>query len=178
MTTAATTTTATRRALLLTALLLACPAFAQQQPSVSPQALFGAALVDLAGKPATLAQFRGQPLVVNFWARWCGPCQTEIPDIVAEYPQAQSAGVQVIGVALDDKPDAVRDFAKAYGITYPVLLTKDGPDLLRQLGNAQAGLPYTLVIDRDGKIIGGKLGAMTRPEIASAATAASHGAKK
>lgn len=164
------------RAFLIALFLLPSCAFAQQQPG--PEILFGAPLADLAGQPAALARFRGQPLIINFWARWCGPCQTEIPDIVAEYAHAQSAGVQVVGIALDDKPDAVRDFAKAYGITYPVLLTKDGPDLLRQLGNAQAGLPYTLVIDRDGKIIGGKLGAMTRPEIASAATAASHGAKK
>ena len=158
-----------RRALLAAALLLACPAFAQQP---SPDALFGAALVDLAGQPATLAQFRGKPLVVNFWARWCGPCRTEIPEIVGQYPQAQTAGVQVVGIALDNKPDAVRDFAKAYDMDYPVLLVKDGPDLLKQLNNPQAGLPYTLVINRDGKIIGGKLGAMSSAELTAALHAA------
>ena len=166
-----------RRAFLAaTALLLACPAFAQQP---SPDTLFGAALVDLAGKPATLAQFRGKPLIVNFWARWCGPCRTEIPAIVAQYASAKTAGVQVVGVALDGKPDAVRDFAKAYDVDYPVLVLKDnGPELLKQMNNPEAGLPYTLVIDRNGKIVGGKLGAMSVTEIASAIAAAGNGARK
>ncbi|MDR0479571.1 MAG: TlpA family protein disulfide reductase [Burkholderiaceae bacterium] len=173
------------RAFLIALLLLPACAFAQQptpptpQPASeaqqpAPEFLLKAPLVDLAGKPATLAQFHGQPLIINFWARWCGPCHTEIPGIVAQYPRAQSAGVQVVGVALDDKPDAVRDFATAYDINYSVLLIKDqGPALLQQLGNEQAGLPYTLVIDRNGQIVMHKLGAMSRAEMEQAFQAAS-----
>jgi len=160
------------RAFLAALVLLPCCALAQQ-PSPEPEVLLKAALADLAGQPATLERFHGQPLIVNFWARWCGPCQTEIPDIVAEYPRAQKTGVQVIGIALDNKPDAVRDFAKAYDIGYPVLLVKDGgPELLKQLGNPQAGLPYTLVIGRDGKVVMQKLGAMSRAEVVAAIEAA------
>jgi len=159
------------RAFLIALALSSACAFAQQQSA--PDILFQTALADVASKPATLAPLRGKPLIINFWARWCGPCQVEIPDIVAEYPHAQSAGVQVIGVALDDKPDAVRDFAKAYDMNYPVLLIKDGPDLLKQLGNPEAGLPYTLVIDRGGKIVTRKLGAMSRAEWVSAVEAVS-----
>jgi thiol-disulfide isomerase/thioredoxin len=163
-----------RRALLVGLLLLPCWTFAQQQPQPAPEALFKAALLDTAGQPASLARFRGQPLIVNFWARWCGPCRTEIPGLVAEYPHAQSAGVQIVGVALDDKPDAVRDFAKAYDMDYPVLVVKDdGPDLLKQLGNPEAGLPYTLVFNRSGKIVAHKLGIMSRAELSEAFTAAS-----
>ena len=179
----------TVRAFLIALLLLPGWALAQQSPPPAqqttppaPETLFGAPLVDLAGKPVSLAQFRGQPLLINFW-RWCGPCRTEIPQIVTEYDRAKiektsDAGVQVIGIALDDKPDAVRDFAKAYGIDYPVLLLKDnGPDLLKQLGNPQAGLPYTLVVQRDGKIVGAKLGAMTREQILAALKAAGEAPK-
>jgi thiol-disulfide isomerase/thioredoxin len=165
-----------RRTFLIALLLLpASWAFAQQQPAPeTAEILFKAPLVDFAGQPTTLAQFRGQPLVVNFWARWCGPCHTEIPNIVAEYPRAKSAGVQVVGIALDDKPDAVRDFAVAYDMSYPILVVKDnGPALLQQLGNPQAGLPFTLVIDRNGKIVSTKLGAMSHAELISALDAAS-----
>ena len=158
------------RAFLLALLLPVC-AFAQQ-PSVPDSAaatLLAAPLLDTAGQPATLARFRGQPLIVNFWARWCGPCRVEIPDLVAEHARMKSAGVQVVGIALDDKPGAVRDFAKAYDIDYPVLLLKDGgTDLLKQLGNQVAGLPFTLVLNKEGKVVAFKLGAMSRAEIGAA----------
>jgi len=159
----------------LLALLLPLCAFAQQPsvPDSAPATLLAAPLLDTAGQPATLAQFRGKPLIVNFWARWCGPCRVEIPDLVAEHARIKSAGVQLVGVALDDKPEAVRDFAQAYDIDYTVLLLKDnGPELLKQLGNAQAGLPYTLVLNKDGKVVQHKLGAMSRAEIRAAFEAA------
>ncbi|MDR0274827.1 MAG: TlpA family protein disulfide reductase [Burkholderiaceae bacterium] len=163
------------RVFLIALLLSPIWVFAQVSvPDSAPATLFSAPLVDFSGQPTTLASLRGQPLIVNFWARWCGPCRVEIPDLVAEQARMKSAGVQVVGVALDDKPDAVRDFAKAYDIDYQVLLLKDnGPDLLKQLGNPQAGLPYTLVIDRSGKVVSHKLGAMSRAEMASAMEAAS-----
>jgi thiol-disulfide isomerase/thioredoxin len=157
------------RTFLITLLLLPGWALAQQQQQTAPEILFEAALVDLTDQPATLAHFRGQPLVVNFWARWCGPCRTEIPHFIAEYARTKSTGVQVVGIALDDKPDAVRDFVKAYDINYPVLLIKDnGPDLLKQIGNPQAGLPYTLIIDRSDKIVARKLGPMSHEELIAA----------
>ncbi|MDR1968641.1 MAG: TlpA family protein disulfide reductase [Burkholderiaceae bacterium] len=159
-----------RRALLIGLLLLPCWSHAQQPV---PEILFNAALVDLAGQPATLARFRGQPLIVNFWARWCGPCRTEIPDLITEYTRVKNTGLQIVGLALDDKPDAVRDFAKAYDIDYPVLLAKDGAiDLLQQLDNPQAGLPYTLAINRRGQVVARKLGPMSRTEMTAAFAAA------
>jgi len=162
------------RAFLIALLLLPAAALAQQAaPEAAPPALFDAPLLDLSGQPAALASLRGQPLIVNFWARWCGPCRVEIPDLVAEHARMKSAGVRLVGVALDGKPDAVRDFAKAYDIDYTVLLLKDnGPDLLKQLGNPQAGLPYTLVIDKNGKLVSSKLGAMSRAEMIAAMNAA------
>jgi thiol-disulfide isomerase/thioredoxin len=159
------------RAFLIALLLLPGWACAQQ---TAPEILFGAPLIDLTAQPATLAGFRGQPLVVNFWARWCVPCRTEIPDLIAERARVKSTGVQVVGIALDDKPDAVRDFAKAYEIDYPVLLAKDNAiDLLKQIGNSKIGLPYTLVINRNGEVVARKLGPMSRAEMVEAFKAAS-----
>ena len=166
------------RTFLIAALLLPIGTYAQPSapesiPESAPATLFAAPLLDMAGQPATIAGLRGQPLIINFWARWCGPCRVEIPDLVAEHARMKSAGVQVIGVALDDKPDAVRSFAKAYDVDYIVLLLKDnGPNLLKQLGNPQAGLPFTLVLNKDGKIVKHKLGAMSRAEIRAAIEAA------
>jgi peroxiredoxin len=165
-----------RRALVLTCLLLP-PGWvcAQQLPMPAPEVLFKAPLVDLAGQPATLSRFNGQPMLINFWARWCGPCRVEIPELVAQYARAQSAGAQIIGIALDDKPNAVRDYAKAYDMNYPVLTLTDkdyATRLLTQLGNDQVGLPYTLVINRAGQIVKHRLGAMSSAEITAALDAA------
>jgi thiol-disulfide isomerase/thioredoxin len=120
-----------------------------------------------------MEKFKGRPLVINFWARWCGPCRQEIPDLISERARLKAQGLEVIGVAIEDKPDAVREFAKAYDMDYPVLLAKDqGIPLMQALGNAQAGLPYTLVLDRQGRVVATKLGPMKKAEMASAFAAA------
>ena len=130
---------------------------AEDFPPSAP--LFSAAFADLEDRPATLEHFRGQALVVNFWARWCGPCREEIPEFVKA--RQRFHGVEVVGIALDDKAVAVREFASAYGIDYPVFLAKDkGIELIQALGNNKAGLPFTLVVDRQGKVIYTKLGVM------------------
>lgn len=142
-----------------------------EPPSSAP--LFAATLTDLQDKPAELARYRGRPLVVNFWARWCGPCREEIPQLVSERARLKDRGLEVIGIAIEDNTESVRDFAKAYDMDYPVLLAKDkGIALMQALGNTQAGLPYTLVLDRNGKIVASKLGPMTKTEMATVFAAA------
>ncbi len=154
------------RSLALLGFLLAAPAWAQT--SAAP--LFAATLHDADDRPFAFEQLRGQPLIVNFWARWCGPCRKEIPELSAAHGKYAGKGLVVIGVALDDKVEAVRDFAKAYEMRYTGLLAKEGGIALMQaLGNAKAVVPFTLVIDRKGNVVGSKLGAMNQAEIEAAA---------
>jgi peroxiredoxin len=155
----------------LLALCLVAIAARADTPSAAP--LFAATLSDTQDKPVAMEKFKGRPLVINFWARWCGPCRQEIPDLISERARLKAQGLEVIGVAIEDKPDAVREFAKAYDMDYPVLLAKDqGIPLMQALGNAQAGLPYTLVLDRQGRVVATKLGPMKKAEMASAFAAA------
>ncbi len=72
----------------------------------------------------------------------------------------------MVGIGLEDKVDTVREFARAYEMDYTVLLAKDqGVPLLRALGNAKAGLPFTLVIDASGRVVATKLGLMSAAEL-------------
>ena len=133
--------------------------------------LFAATLTDHSGKPVALESLRGKPVLVNFWARWCPPCRKEFPDLVASQVQYKGRGLVVLGIAIEDAAGAekVRDFAKAYGMDYTILLGGDqGLSLLRVLGNETAALPYTLVLDRSGKVVATKLGVMKKPEMEAA----------
>ncbi len=141
-------------------------------PSSAP--LFAATLWDTDDRPAALERFRGRPLVVNFWARWCGPCRQEIPELI-HLRNAYRGKIEVLGIGLEDKPEAVREFAKAYEMDYQVLLAKDkGLALMLALGNNRGGLPFTVVIDRDGRMLSKKLGVMKKPDLDAAAAALLH----
>ena len=158
--------------LWLALLLVAGQAVAQaEMPSSAP--LFAATLQDLDDKPAALANWKGKPLVVNFWARWCGPCRAEIPELIKARAKYKARGVEVLGLGLEDKAEAVREFAKAYEMDYPVLLAKEqGIALMQALGNAKAGLPFTLAVDRRGNIVYKKLGGMSAADVDAAFAAA------
>jgi thiol-disulfide isomerase/thioredoxin len=139
----------------------------------SADALFAATLTGLDDQPVALAQWRGKPLVVNFWARWCGPCRTEIPELIKLRQQYRAKGLEVLGIAIEDKVESVRDFAKAYEMDYPILLAKDkGLPLMQALGNAKMGLPFTVAVDRQGKLVVIKMGGIKGDELVAAAEAA------
>ncbi|MDD5249538.1 MAG: TlpA disulfide reductase family protein [Rhodocyclaceae bacterium] len=127
---------------------------------------FGDAFVGLDGAPAPLARLRGKPLVVNFWARWCAPCRTEIPQLSAHQLRFKPRGVDLVGIAVEDNPQVVQAFVKAYEIDYPILVAKQrGLPLLQALGDTAAALPYTVVFDRRGTVVFRKLGALSAEEM-------------
>lgn len=154
-------------------LALALWAWTVAAAAAEAEAFFGETLVALDGAPAPLARLRGQPLVVNFWARWCAPCRVEMPQLSAHRKRFVERGIELVGIAIEDNPEVVQAFTKAYGVDYPVLVAKQkGRPLLRALGDETGGLPYTVVFDRDGKLVFRKLGALSAAEMATAFNAA------
>lgn len=128
-------------------------------------ALRSANLVDLAGQPRKLSEWQGRILMCNFWATWCTPCREEIPLLMAARAKYASAGVEIVGIAIDNSAK-VRDFSTSFKISYPILLAEaDGLDLMRKLGNSIGGLPYTIVADRQGNVVHRKLGAFKRADL-------------
>lgn len=110
------------------------------------------------GGELALAGFRGRPLLLNFWATWCAPCIKEMPDLDRFGQTYGAQGWQVVGLAIDG-PTPVREFLKKLPVRFPIgLAGLEGTDLARDLGNAQGGLPFTVVFDRQGRIAARKLG--------------------
>lgn len=141
-------------------------------PEIDSSALLTVELWDVQDKAVKLDKFRGKPLIVNFWARWCGPCRREIPELAKIRARYKARGLEVIGIGLEDKPDAVREFAHAYDMDYPIFLAKDkGIPLMQSLGNPRGGLPYTIAVDAQGKVISSKMGLMKPEELEAAAEA-------
>ncbi len=128
-------------------------------------ALWAAEFEQPDGTPLTLAQFKGQPLVVNFWATWCTPCVEEMPLLNAFYQQNKSKSWQVLGLAID-QPSAVKRFLSQYPVEYPIgLAGLNGTALMTDLGNSQGGLPFTLVIDAQQGLRMKKLGKLSQADI-------------
>ncbi|WP_300449685.1 TlpA disulfide reductase family protein [Accumulibacter sp.] len=158
---------------LFVVLLLLAPALlkAVDDPP-STAALFALTLNTADGRAFALASLKGQPLVINFWARWCLPCRREIPDLTAVHAEYQGRGLVVVGIAVEEegKRDGVRDFARAYDLNYLSLIggLETSVHLMQALGNGKSGLPFSVVIDRRGTIRSSKLGAMSRPEMRAA----------
>jgi len=161
---------------LLFALLLVCLSlFARAQEPQPAGLFFSISLPDQNGKPVALSEYKGKPLIVNFWARWCVPCREEIPELraVAQAQRAQGAkGLTVLGIGLEDNVPNVQEFIKAYEMDYPLLFAQSqGIELMKTLGNDKAGLPFTVFIDPKGMIVGRKLGRISRSQLDAAAAA-------
>lgn len=105
--------------------------------------------MDLNHRQANLADYRGKVVLLNFWATWCGPCLTEMPQFVAWQREYGEQGLQVIGVSMDDDAQPVRAVSRKYRLNYPVIM---GDERIGELYGGIFGLPVTFLIDRNGKI--------------------------
>lgn len=126
-------------------------------PKSSPKDLLGKlapdfSLNDASGKLRNVSEWEGKVLVINFWATWCPPCLEEIPHFIELQDKYASQGLQFLGIALENV-DTVVDFAKQHGMNYPLLVgERDVIALAGKFGNRVGGLPYTVVLDRNGQI--------------------------
>ncbi len=137
----------------------------RQHAPAADSAFIDFALFDTRGTERTLSAWRGQTIVLNFWATWCAPCREEIPLLIDIQKRYAARGVQVVGVAID-RPDAVVAYAARFGMNYPVLLADARTfDLLTAYGNHAGALPFTVVIDPAGGISRRKLGAFRAAEL-------------
>ena len=120
---------------------------------------------DLTDTNRTLLDWQGKVRVVNFWATWCEPCREEIPALQRVQAKFAESGLETIGISIDHA-DKVQQFARNMAITYPLLLSDASViDLARALGNRAGGLPFTLVIDAQGKLLASKLGGITEAQL-------------
>jgi len=127
--------------------------------------LMAASLPDMDGKSQALSQWRGKVMVVNFWATWCPPCLDEIPEFVRMQEKLGNQGLQFVGIAIDN-PAKVREFAAKFRMNYPVLIGEmDAIELARIAGNEPGGLPFTVIMDRKGRLIGSELGGLTEQKL-------------
>lgn len=125
----------------------------------------GAAAVDLwaqrfprpEGGELVMAELRGRPLLINFWATWCPPCIKELPEF-DRFARARAAQLQVVGLAIDQLAP-VQEFLKKQPVGFAIGLAGfAGTDLARSLGNAAGALPFTVLLDGQGRVLQRKLG--------------------
>ena len=118
---------------------------------------------DLAGNTVRLSDYRGQPVVLNAWATWCGPCRLEMPDLEKFYQEYREQGVVVLAVNMGESKDTVATFIKDNKYTFPVLLDETTAAVGRPY--RISGIPATFFIDRQGKIASIQVGAMNLAEM-------------
>ena len=118
------------------------------------------------GGRLVLAEARGRPLVVNFWASWCVPCVEEMPLLDRFHAASRGDGWQVVGLAVDGA-EPVRRFLARQPVSFPVgLLGADGVALARALGNDAGGLPFSLLVDAGGRLAERHLGKLDEARLA------------
>ena len=158
-------------AAVVVAALLVVPLF--RGPSSGPAGPAGLAgqnapvfaMKDDRGGAVSLAQYRGKVVVMNLWASWCPPCRAEMPDLERLRAQYESRGVVVVGVNQGESPQRAAAFATSLRIHFPIWIDSD-----QQYGRVftALGLPTTVVIDRDGKVVHGFDGALTLEQMRAA----------
>ena len=119
-------------------------------------------LVALDGSPMNLSDYRGQVVVLNFFASWCAPCRQEAADLEQAWRTYQDAGVQFLGIGYKDAPSKAQTFLETFDVTYPVAV-ETGNRTARAYG--VTGVPETFIIDQEGNLVRHFLGAITVEEI-------------
>jgi thiol-disulfide isomerase/thioredoxin len=130
-----------------------------------PETLPAISLPDRDGVTRQLSEWKGRPLVINFWATWCGPCREEIPLLKALRNERSRDRLEIVGIAIDQR-EAVKTYARDIGIDYPILIgEKEGYAAAEAFGVSLV-LPFSVFADSRGRIVTLKIGEL-HPEEAS-----------
>jgi peroxiredoxin len=108
------------------------------------------ALPGVDGQTVRLGALRGRPVLLNFWATWCAPCEMEMPALERLHRRQGPGGVRVVAVNFKEPPARIRDFARQRDLSFPLLLDADGAVFARYRVET---LPFTLLLTRDGEIV-------------------------
>jgi thiol-disulfide isomerase/thioredoxin len=137
------------------------------QAVAMPKTMVAFSLPDLDGKQRNINEWIGKVVLLNFWATWCPPCLEEIPLFIRTQEKYGARGLQIIGVAID-KTEDVNKFQESNVINYPILVGQEEVmPLMQQYGNRIGSLPYSVVMDRQGRVLGRKVGAYQPAELES-----------
>ena len=116
---------------------------------------------DANGASVRLSDYKGQVILLNFWATWCGPCKVEIPEFIEAYDRYRDRGFVILGVLSQDDPsaDELKTFAEGYGMSYPIF--RENADLDEAFGGLWA-IPTSFIIDRQGSICSKHMGPVSK----------------
>ena len=129
--------------------------------------LLGVSLPDPSGQEQSLGQWKGKVLVVNFWATWCAPCREEMPMFMKVQRELGPKGIQFVGIAVDNA-DKVRQYAEELKLNYPTLIGGYGAmELSKSMGNTVMALPFTVIVDRAGRVAHTQLGPLKEDQLMS-----------
>ncbi|HEV3179676.1 MAG TPA: TlpA disulfide reductase family protein [Steroidobacteraceae bacterium] len=134
-----------RLAAIAAALAIALPALAGSAAGPAPPF----SLVSRSGADVSLAQYKGQVVMLNFWASWCGPCRQEMPLLESIYRKYNRMGFVLLGVNVEPDSQAANEWLKQTPVSFPILYDKDSR--VSKLYDV-AGMPSTVIIDRGGKL--------------------------
>lgn len=137
---------------------------ASRQPGQAPS--FSLTALGQPGQRVSLSQYRGEPVIVNFWASWCAPCQRET-QVIASFYRAGHGKVLVVGVDENDSATHALAFARAKGVTYPLAFD---PRVSAATAYAVSGIPQTFFLDARHQIVDRVFGAVTMADLARGVT--------
>jgi len=155
-------------ALLLFLPFLAAPGLGAEAPDSAPVDLAARTFARPGGETLGLSALQGRPVLINFWAAWCPACREELP-LLAKVHARYGKRLAFVGVAVDDNLELTGEFAKAYKVPYPVAGGKETAIAFMQaLGNGKALMPFTVILNAEGRTVFSKAGAVSEKELVAA----------
>ena len=140
----------------------------QPPRSGAEEVLRQASFKNLQGQPADLSAWDGKPRILNFWATWCAPCREEIPLLNRVQTEHAAEGLQIIGIAIDE-PEKVAKFQQKLSFSFPTLIAgAEAIPLMKTLGNPSGGLPFSVFLAANGRILGTHLGPLDQKALEQA----------